>query len=52
VRECPFCKQKIPDDPGKAINFILHMGLWTAEHQMKQEWAEYIHSMRFSPFPR
>jgi hypothetical protein len=50
LRECPFCHQKISDDPGKDINFIVHMGLWTSEHQLKREWADYIHNVNLRIF--
>ena len=50
TRKCPFCAQLIRDDVGKDINFIVHMGVWTKEHQMKREWADYIHNLNLRAF--
>lgn len=50
ARHCPFCAQVIRDDPGKDINFIVHMGLWTKEHLMRREWADYIHNLNLRAF--
>jgi hypothetical protein len=50
VRRCPFCAQLVRDYPGKDINFIVHMGLWTAAHLSKREWADYIHNLNLRAF--
>ncbi len=42
VRRCPFCDGLIEDIPGKNINFIVHLGTPTPEHQHKQAWADYV----------
>jgi hypothetical protein len=50
VRHCPFCAQPIRDDAGKDINIIVHMGIWTAAHLSKREWADYIHNLNLRAF--
>jgi len=50
VRRCPFCAQLVRDEAGKDINFIVHMGLWTKEHLMRREWADYIHNLNLRAF--
>ena len=42
LRRCPFCDRYVKDEPGKDINFILHMGRRISEHTGKRGWREYI----------
>jgi len=45
IRKCPFCGASIEDLLGKDINFIVHLGKWSPEHQAKQDWADYVTRM-------
>ncbi len=45
VRKCPFCGGLVEDAAGKNINFIVHLGTPSVEHQRKQEWADYLSFM-------
>jgi hypothetical protein len=42
IRKCPFCGRLIEDALGKDINFAVHLGTATLEHQLKQAWADYV----------
>jgi hypothetical protein len=42
MRKCPFCDWLVEDASGKNIEFIVHLGSPTAEHQRKQPWADYL----------
>lgn len=45
VRKCPFCGGYVEDEPGKDINFIVHLGTPTAKHAHEQIWADYVAAM-------
>lgn len=47
VRTCPFCKGWIQDGNEGEINFIVHLGLRTKEHQERKDWADYIRRLNF-----
>ncbi len=41
-RRCPFCAMVIEDELGKDINFIVHLGGPTTDHQYSRAWADYV----------
>ena len=50
IRKCPFCAEPVHDEPGRTINYAMHMGRWTEAHMKKREWADYIERLNFRAF--
>jgi hypothetical protein len=45
VRKCPFCGSEISDENSNEINFLVHLGKGSLEHQRRKEWADYVQAL-------